>query len=215
MDCRETPPVRCPARILRAVFRIGPQFNSNWLPQFIARMQENGHLAQRELETGFHGAERDADVGGDLALAHLPVVRELEGTLLGFGQPGHGVEQMPVSFAIEDVLANMAPGLAVLLHLLGEAILHVAVNLPPAEPVDGAPGNDGGDPAQGPAFVGMVTHRTTPDFEKDLLDEILGVGVVMKDLHAKSFEKHSVAGVELVEACLVLNLNQAHELFVA
>lgn len=184
--------------------------------EFAEGESSGAELAHGELETGFDRAERDARVGGDLALGHAPEISELHGLLLRFGEipdeagdDGGGV-----------ILRGFLVGSAV--HGAGgfgfafqaEAILRAPVGGFAAEAVDGAAAGERHDPAERFSLFGIVIFRATPDFEQAFLHEFIHIVFIGNDAVENRAQQRVVTPMEQSEGALVAALDVFHELFV-
>src|SRR5580698_5079020 len=101
-------------------------------------LKGDGELLEAELEACLDGAEGDACVGGDLALAHALVEGELDGLLLGLGQRLEKGAQGLADIGHDEVLLGIGgPGVGLAFDLVAEAVFSAAVALALAQAVDG------------------------------------------------------------------------------
>src|SRR5271166_1362655 len=183
---------------------------SNLIPQTAHGVVE---FAQAKFETGLDGAEGSVGVLGDFALAHAVEEGEIDGLALQDGESLDAFEEELAEIVLQDVVfdAVVDPGVGLMLGLLLEELCDAVVGLALAEAVNGAAAGEGDDPAEGLAFLLRVIFCLAPDLHEDLLEEIVGLCLVVDDADDEGLEDPAVAVVEGGEGIGVALGNGAHE----
>jgi len=175
----------------------------------------SAQFAEREFEAGLDRAERDAGVGGDLALGHAAVKGKPHRLLLGYRQVRNQARHGRCAVALSGLAVRT--GMHVLagrLGFLAEAILRSRVGHLAADAVDGAATDKGDNPAERVAFLDAVIFGAPPYFEEAFLFEIIDVVIVPDDSPDDRADQRVMAAMKGREGGFVASVNALHELFV-
>jgi hypothetical protein len=190
--------------------RHGPLFGT-------AERQDGGaDLANRKLQAGLDRSQRDAGLGGDLALAQTAEVGELQGLTLGDGKRGEEPLEdfRPVGRVDVFFDALVARLLWFVLGLEAQALFGAGISLTTADAINGAAAGKGDDPAQGLAFGFVVVIGAVPEFEENFLKKVIHIVLVVHDTGDDRAKERSVAPVESPQGGLVTGLDEGHKAFV-
>jgi len=170
-------------------------------------------LAEAEFEAGLDGAEGGIGVNGDFALAHAFEEGEIDGLTLKGGEGLDALAEELAEIVVDDVVidAIVNPGVGLVLGFEFETLGNAVIGLAFAEPVDGPAAGEGDDPAEGLAFFLGVVFCLAPDLHEDLLEQVVGLGLVVDDANDEGFEDAAIAVVEGGKGLRVAVGDGAHE----
>src|SRR6266550_6141541 len=167
-----------------------------WLDFVTQRSYRMGQFSQTQFQARFYRAERSVRRSGNFAVTQSLEESELDRFALKPRQRSYAFLEKAMQIVQDKRIIRFTTQISWLLYQSSPVTFpRTGIGLTPAQSVDGATTSDRRDPTERPAHLRRIVPGFCPDLEKNILQNIVSLGLFMNDTLDPCSESLAVASV--------------------